>query len=211
MDLESDEPVIVYQGQMYGCHWATSLGSDLLFMRRPDSPGEDYNPLHAFKEVDLLAIGSARLVTSHAAVERKPDYLLYKGADPSTTNANLMIENEEIIRQARFFGRLADIRARKGEPAGNLKTLADSVLANPDSHAAQKEIKKGNARRPSAPSSVPSPRRRPSVTRSRPSQDAEMPTIATTRSRRSSTRSAQEQSPARLVQLDNDHEMVDAS
>lgn len=211
MDLESDEPMIVYQGQMYGCRWATSLGSDLLFMRRPDSLDEDYNPLRSFKEVDLLAIGSARLVASHATIERKPDYLLHKRADPSTTNADLTIENEEIIRQASFFGRLADIKTRKGEAVGNLKSLADSVLADPNSEAVQKASnKRGGRPGPSAASPAPSTRRRPSAVARKPSQDVE-PTAATTRSRRSSTRSVRGQSPAQLVQLDNDHEMIDAA
>ena len=203
MDLESDEPMVMYTGQIYSCKWATSLGSDLLFMRRHEEPGDDYQPLHSFEEVDLLSIATAKLIARQATVERKPFTAppIDQAANPDT---NVAIQNEDIIRQAKFLSRIADIKAKRGEFAGNLKTSADSVLLHPEMYTPDGKKKSGGGRGRGAPT----PRRRPTAAKNRPSPSDE-PTIASTRSRRASTQSATAASAAGHVQLDDDEEMID--
>lgn len=207
MDFESDEPMIMYQGQMYSCKWATSLGSDLLFMRRPENPGPDYNPLRSFKEVDLLSIATAKLIASPAIVERKP-FTMQADAEEGEISARMTLENEDVIRQARFLGRIADIKTQRGEPVGNLKSLANTVLENPEAFAPDGRKKRGGRVRATI---AASPKRRPSTTaRTRDSPPVDGPTVASTRSRRASTQSATAgASPALVVQLDDDEEMID--
>lgn len=175
MDLESDGPMIVYQGQIYSCQWASGIGSDLLFMRRPDNASPGYKPLHSFKEVDILGISAVKLVASPATIERRQDFTRQSGLDAPVTNVNSYIQNEDVIRQARFLGRIAEIKARRGEPAGNLKTLAESVDKHPENFGADgKPLKRGRGGRGRAA-------RRTTTAPTRST------TIATTRSRRSSS------------------------
>ncbi|KIW05552.1 uncharacterized protein PV09_03430 [Verruconis gallopava] len=132
VDLGTDEPVIKYQGQIYNCQWAASIGSDLLFARRPEQPSPEYQPLYSFKDVDLLGIGAARLIASPATIERKHDLTRQSPLDaplPEGGQANL---NKDVVRQARFLGRIAEIKASRGEQVGNLKTLAESVFRTPE-------------------------------------------------------------------------------
>ena len=206
MDFESEEPMIMYQGQIYSCKWATSLGSDLLFVRRSDEPGSDYRPLHSFKEVDLLGIATAKLVATQATVERKP----FVAPIVQVADTNIAIQNEDVIRQAKFLSRIAEIKEERGEPVGNLKSMAESVLKHPERYLpdGKKKAKPGTSRRAAPASSTP--RRRPSASGSRPGTSTDGPTIASTRSRRASTQSGAAQSPTTLIQLDEDEEMVDA-
>ena len=168
MDLDGDNPVIMYQDRLYSCEWASSIGSDLLFVKRPLEPDPTRKPLHSFKEWDLLGIGAAKLVAAPAAIERKHTVtqrtdLDVDMADPDSNPMGL--DNEDMMRQARFLGRVADIKAKKGEPTGNLRTLAKSLLVKPiESVANDRGVGRGSrratprraraARTPSTPSRV---------------------------------------------------------
>jgi hypothetical protein len=179
MDLESDEPMIMYEGQIYSCQWASSVGSDLLFTKHPENPAPDYKPLHSFREVDILAIGAAKLVACPATIERRVDFTQQSDLDAPIADANVTIQNEEVIRQARFLGRIAEIKARRGEQVGNLKTLADSVHKHPENFGpGGSPVKRGRGGRGRS-------NRRATMTST--------PTITSARSRRSS---AQDKSSA---------------
>jgi hypothetical protein len=85
MDLNTKNPWISFQGQMYSCEWHTTLGTDMFFAKRPDptdeagnstpAPTEGITPyypkrvLYTFKEWDLLGMSSAQLVASSVDLE----------------------------------------------------------------------------------------------------------------------------------------------
>jgi hypothetical protein len=180
MDLESDEPMIMYQGQIYSCQWASSLGSDLLFMRRPEKPGPDYKPLHSFREIDILAISAAKLVASPATIERRQDFTRQSDLDAPLEDTDLNIQNEDVIRQARFLGRIAEIKARRGEQVGNLQALAESVHKHPENFGPDGKPLRGRGR--GGRRAVPGPHRQT------PTDTAtSTPTITTIQARRAST------------------------
>jgi hypothetical protein len=207
MDLESEEPVIMYRGQMYSCHWASSIGSDLLFMRRPDEPSADYNPLRSMRNVDLLGISAAKLVATPTTIERKPDYSNETDPDAPLADQNANIQHADVLRQATFLERLADIKTERGEMVGNLKSFAQGVQRNPENFGpGARGGRGGRARKPATP------RKRPTAAENRGIAAAavEMPTIATTRTRRASTQSAPSPKPATWDGLDEDEQMADA-
>lgn len=127
MDLESNAPMIMFQDQMYSCQWSSSIGTDVLFIRRPDNVIPTYKASRSFEKVDLLGIGAARLVATRAAIEHTQDFTQQSSLDYPVITSNLDIGSEGVVRQATFLGQVADIKARRGEEVGNLKTLAEAV------------------------------------------------------------------------------------
>lgn len=133
-DLATENPLLMYEGQLYSCEWASSIGSDLLFMHRDDERNgtshADYTPLHSFKEVDLVGIGAARLVASSATLERRRADEAPGAADDALAPASAPCD--EVLRQAHFMSRMADVRTKRKENAGNLKSTAQTILGTSD-------------------------------------------------------------------------------
>ncbi|KAF2640230.1 hypothetical protein P280DRAFT_30484 [Massarina eburnea CBS 473.64] len=62
--LHTSNPLIMHNGQLLSCSWVSSLGTDLIFAK-PNTDVEDADaakPLRKLPEVDLIALGSVRLV-----------------------------------------------------------------------------------------------------------------------------------------------------
>jgi len=138
MDLESDNPIISYQGNLYSCHWASSIGSDLLFGKRPiEEVADRRQSLYSFDSWDLLAIGSARMVASPATFQRRQAPPISQG---QTSIA--IYEDENQNRQADFIKRLADIKVKKGEHIG---TMVSSI---------KRPVARGTASASSGPSTT---------------------------------------------------------
>lgn len=139
MDLDSDEPMIIYQNEMYSCTWSSSIGSDILFMKHP--PMEEdlvHKPLHTFKSWDILALGAAKLVAVPATIQRKEDVLQQTDLDVpmALVDASTPVGGD-VLRQAKFLGRMADIKIQRKELVGNLKSLSESVIKQPENFDAE--------------------------------------------------------------------------
>lgn len=117
MDLDSDNPIISYGGTLYSCQWATSIGSDLLFKKKPVEEGTNQQVLHSFEEYDLVAISAAKLIASPAAFQRRqPTSATVTQVDKTK------FDNDAKALQADFIKRLADLKTQMGQPIGSMLT-----------------------------------------------------------------------------------------
>lgn len=115
MDLDSDNPIISYGGTLYSCQWATSIGSDLLFKKKPAEEDTNQQVLHSFEEYDLIAISAAKLIASPAAFQRRqPTSATVTQVDKTK------YDNETKALQADFIKRLADLKTQMGQPIGSM-------------------------------------------------------------------------------------------
>jgi hypothetical protein len=131
VSLNHAEPVISYKGDLYTCQWGSSIGSDLLFARRDIQTDPNREVLHSFDSWDLFAIGSAKLIASHATLhprrfEGAEDYNNPPTAAPTAPGTGLSaldLEEEEKLRQSDFLKRFADVKAMKGEATEHTLTV----------------------------------------------------------------------------------------
>jgi len=122
MDLDSDNPIISYGGTLYSCQWATSIGSDLLFKKKPNEESTDQPVLHSFEEYDLIAISAAKLIASPAAFQRRqPTSATVTQVDKTK------YDSETKALQADFIQRLADLKTQMGQPIGSMLTSILSI------------------------------------------------------------------------------------
>ncbi|KAL1638995.1 hypothetical protein SLS58_008323 [Diplodia intermedia] len=133
--LHDDNPIVSYQGHIYSCQWASTIGTDLLFTRA--SPPEDcedraVEPLRKLGTFDLLGASSARLVATTAKLRPRTGPSRVAQPQPAPgTHAFAPIENADNIevvkfpvpefatraqrRQASFLEKLSAIKTRLGE------------------------------------------------------------------------------------------------
>jgi hypothetical protein len=132
------EPVISYEGNIYSCQWATSIGSDLLFAKSTLRTDPDREVLHSLDSWDLLGIASAKLIASHAnllprrfeMVESHSNTATQTPAVTETGLSTLELAEEERLQQFDFLKRFAEIKARKGEASEHtLTTLQGTTNA----------------------------------------------------------------------------------
>lgn len=73
MGLHTENPLMVYNGQLLSCEWNKTIGTDLIFAKPESGTGEMSRPLRSLPAVDLLASSSARLVVRVARLRPKDD------------------------------------------------------------------------------------------------------------------------------------------
>lgn len=61
--LHTDNPLVMYNGQLLSCHWASTIGTDMFFVKPDSGVGV---PLRSLPSVDLVSLGSAKLVAKAA-------------------------------------------------------------------------------------------------------------------------------------------------
>ncbi len=142
LDLHGENPLITYRNSFYTCHWASAIGTDLLFtVKREDTNSSDsshkpHTPIRSTRKYDLLSATSLRLVA-------KPAYLVPRivptpGApsslsaaqpqahftSPSNNDTPTSIREASRIKntagktrqdQSSFLSRLAAIKEARGE------------------------------------------------------------------------------------------------
>jgi transcription initiation factor TFIIIC subunit-like protein len=116
VELHSQSPTISFRGNIYKCHWSTSLGTDMFFAKKPEATvEEEAPPLRSFDKWDLLGISSTRLIASEARLVPKRR----KQFETETAGADDVAEEE--VPQASFLRRFVQVQAKKGElaTAGN--------------------------------------------------------------------------------------------
>ncbi|KAL6711624.1 hypothetical protein ACN47E_004558 [Coniothyrium glycines] len=59
--LHTTNPLVMYNGQLLSCHWGTTIGTDMFFVK-PSANDDPAQPLRSLPSVDLLSLGSAKLV-----------------------------------------------------------------------------------------------------------------------------------------------------
>ena len=134
LGLESQEPIISYQGQVYRCSWGTTLGTDLIFTE-PENVPHDVEPLLQEPTFNLLATTNIKLIAATVEVTEKVqegDVVEEResaGAEPNQHLGETSLEKPEkpysILleeratesrkRQAEFLEELMAIKAARSE------------------------------------------------------------------------------------------------
>ena len=70
LGLESQEPIISYQGQVYQCSWATALGTDMIFTE-PGTVPPSVEPLATDPKFNLLATTNIKLVAEPVELKER--------------------------------------------------------------------------------------------------------------------------------------------
>jgi hypothetical protein len=137
LDLNSTNPIVSYQGQVFGCTWSDTVGTNMFFTH----PGmtENAEPLKTTDTYDLIALSRIKLVAHRARLtEKGPKQTETTGdfIDPRTIDGNnsLPVERNPTNRaredQAAFLEKLMEIKRRRG-PADAVATNVDAEVASP--------------------------------------------------------------------------------
>lgn len=137
IELESENPLIAYNKQLYSCHWATDVGTSVFLSAPSDNMDVESNPLRSFKTFDMVGTTSARLMGVPVKVRprlvplsaaRRNDN--YNSEDVSTLADGEVIRSSaehglqidlpdnapaDKVSQARFLERLSALKRQRGE------------------------------------------------------------------------------------------------
>jgi hypothetical protein len=119
--LHTENPLVMYDGQLLSCQWARNIGTDMFFAK-PELNSDGNHALRSLPDVDLIATGSSKLIANVAQLRPKDE--LFKGTldgdqagQPSNTSGHSHPENGEGMRPApsSFLARLNAAKAKRGE------------------------------------------------------------------------------------------------
>ena len=131
LDLHTSNPVIAYQGQVFSCEWASTIGTDLLFTS-PDT-SSTLPKLRQGEGYDLLSTSSIKIVGNPVELVLRPDDPVVPVKDNGAeaegqTQIEKVDEASQAMRidvssevtksrkdQARFLERLMAAKTAKGE------------------------------------------------------------------------------------------------
>jgi len=116
VDFHGTNPIISFEGNFYSCKWAASIGSDMIFAKRPENQQSHRNSVYSLPSWDLLDIGSARLIASNVQIDRRTanDKLTASAKPTEIQNVENGTPNSA-MRQTSFLTKLRDIQVRRGE------------------------------------------------------------------------------------------------
>ncbi|KAF1840267.1 uncharacterized protein K460DRAFT_359970 [Cucurbitaria berberidis CBS 394.84] len=164
--LHTPNPLVMYNGELLSCHWTSTIGSDMFFVKPDANTGDLSEPLRTLPSVDLLAMGSAKLVAKVGRLRPRDDLIDDTvDAQPATESTGfpsnvqnvsaLSLEQQSTPEQAQpapmsFLERLNQVKAKRGETS----RLAVSNTPN-GSHLISEEA--GEDNRPANRSASQSP------------------------------------------------------
>ncbi|KAF9733295.1 hypothetical protein PMIN06_007496 [Paraphaeosphaeria minitans] len=73
--LHTENPLIMYNDQLLSCEWNKTIGTDLIFAKPGTVVEEEGEALRSLPSVDLVAMGSAKLVARVARMRPRDDLL----------------------------------------------------------------------------------------------------------------------------------------
>ncbi|KAJ4329970.1 hypothetical protein N0V95_010124 [Ascochyta clinopodiicola] len=118
--LHTPNPLVMYNGQLLSCQWASTIGTDLFFTKPGAGVGSE-EPLRELPGVDLLAVGSAKLV---ARVGRlRPRDELFEGAAEEGGAAPIEVDDGDVRDSGQvvepdpgsFLARLNEAKEKRGD------------------------------------------------------------------------------------------------
>ncbi|KAJ4992868.1 hypothetical protein SVAN01_01572 [Stagonosporopsis vannaccii] len=153
IDLHSENPLAMYNGQLLSLQWVSTIGTDMFFAK-PESNvnSEGEKPLRSLPNVDLLATSSAKLIARVGRLRPKDELVdsfgeaeganthIATSAQPDVTDRDAE-ESTEVshVPPTSFLARLNEAKAKRGDStrlavskSGAESTLvAEAVEATP--------------------------------------------------------------------------------
>jgi hypothetical protein len=131
--LHTANPLVMYNGQLLSCQWTSTIGTDLFFTKPQTDESEHHVPLRSLPSVDLLSVGTAKLIARVGRLRPRDDlFESEKDAQPIVINVDEVEKNQDApIASAvedqpstttnpgagptSFLARLNEAKARRGE------------------------------------------------------------------------------------------------
>ncbi|EOA83545.1 hypothetical protein ACJQWK_00544 [Exserohilum turcicum] len=73
IDLHTPNPLVMYNGELLSCHWTSTIGTDMFFVKPDADAANPTQPLRSLPAVDLLSLGSAKLVAKVGHLRPRDD------------------------------------------------------------------------------------------------------------------------------------------
>jgi hypothetical protein len=169
LELQSGNPVISYQNEVYSCTWSDMMGTNMFFSEHDDEMGVD--PLRSTEDYDLLGTSRIKLIGRKAKLTDKPgrkgeyghaakdvqeeEMDLRSGKGLGTLRSSNPVINRERKKQAKFLENLMDAKRAKGQ-TDNVRTVyktsrvphggAGSTFTAQDGQTYSEEIEELNRR-----------------------------------------------------------------
>ncbi|KAJ4303741.1 hypothetical protein N0V90_002642 [Kalmusia sp. IMI 367209] len=139
--LHTENPLIMYNDQLLSCEWTRNIGTELIFAKPESGDMQVVEPLRSLPSVDLLAMGSAKLVARAARMRPREDLFdddtrveeqrsaetrvtsgdnepinITEGTSQAAHNTTLEVQSTTIQPvPSSFLGRLNAAKAKRGE------------------------------------------------------------------------------------------------
>jgi hypothetical protein len=134
--LHTSNPLMMHNGQLLSCQWTSTIGTDMFFTRPQPEDSDLQRPLRSLPAVDLLSLGTAKLVarvgrlrprddlfdndeqaqpgfTSINTAEQAKDAAIRPSS--SATKAAVPALSSALPASTDFLAKLNEAKARRGE------------------------------------------------------------------------------------------------
>jgi hypothetical protein len=158
--LHTVNPLVVYNDQLLSCHWTSTIGTDMFFAKPELNATNPTEPLRSLSSVDLLSLGSAKLIAKVGRLRPRDDLFddvsdTQQATEITNAPANDRVatavseqvpaEEQQIPSEEAhpapksFLARLNEAKAKKGEksrlavsktPDGS-RLVAEKAVASP--------------------------------------------------------------------------------
>jgi hypothetical protein len=85
--LHTSNPLVLYNGQLLSCKWASTIGTDMFFVKPIPENESSTPPLRSLQAVDLLAMSSAKLNAASSVLRPRADLFLPMSDNEPTLEA----------------------------------------------------------------------------------------------------------------------------
>jgi hypothetical protein len=115
--LHTANPLLMYNGQLLSCHWTSTIGTDMFFTKPQPEHGDWHQPLRSLPSVDLLSLGTAKLVAKVGRLRPRDDVFETEGDGQTMTAPGDQQSASTDPRpvSTNFITRLNEVKARRGE------------------------------------------------------------------------------------------------
>jgi hypothetical protein len=152
--LHTENPLVMYNDQLLSCHWTSTIGTDMFFAKPDSNAASPTEPLRSLPSVELLSLGSAKLIARVGRLRPRNDLFDDAGdAEQATESVNASIENQRgTVQEERpateetqpvsksFLSRLNEAKAKRGEKSrlavskttGSARLVAEKAVDGPE-------------------------------------------------------------------------------
>ncbi|KAJ4346566.1 uncharacterized protein N0V89_010497 [Didymosphaeria variabile] len=115
--LHTENPLMMYNDQLLSCEWNKIIGTDLIFAKPGALTGDTNEPLRSLPSVDLVAMGSAKLVARVARMRPRDDLFDEDSKVDEQTSAEAMDTSggDERVSATEAAGEVAPVPATATE------------------------------------------------------------------------------------------------
>lgn len=124
--LHTTNPLVMYNGQLLSCHWGSTIGTDMFFVKPVSLEEGNTAPLRSLPSVDLLSLGSAKLVAKVGRLRPRDDLF-----DDNNNNSGPETEAITALNDESIVESIADQNASVERPSSesHVRPTPNSFLA----------------------------------------------------------------------------------